>query len=613
MRQMKYIWSSVIAGLFFGLSSMTAFSADLLTVYQQALENDDVLKAARNENQAVQQVGRQKRGLYYPSLDLGYDSIQTTQVINRSDNEVFGSGKSDFPTDVLSLSLNQPIFRLGFFQQRKVAKAEMSQADYLLSAAEQELMLRSAESYLLTLAALDNEYVTKTEGDVLAKQLKLTEKRLDVGLANPAEVYESRARLEFNQSEVIAAENAVIDQEEGLRIITGVAIDDLIPLKDEFEMVPPDPADQNSWIDQALQNNLAMRALESALDVATAEYKVQKAGYYPTIDFVARFNNRDSGGSLFGGGSDVDTTDFMIRGNWNVFQGGITRARVKEAFYVKQRAEDDLKLKRANVRRDTRNAYLGVVSSIAKARALKSSMESQAYTVKAKRKGFETGAVYNIQVLDAERDFFFVQRDYLKARYQYFLSLLRLKLQIGSLSPDDLKMINGLLKTDSKDPQSGKAAKTSAIPAFDSGVGKPEPLNATSNGPLAAPAVDSAADKDPEPVDVPGTDTLSAPAVDSGADKGTEPVDTPASGILSAPVIDSAANNDQEPVEVTGSIASAVDTGADRDPVLADVASSTLSAPALDSGKSPVYDVGEADSGLLPSPVTGGDEGGGDI
>ncbi len=514
---MKSLRSSAVFFLLLSLLSTPAFTADLLTVYELALENDNVLKAAHNENLAVYQVQRQKKGLYYPSLDLGYDHIQTNQVINRSENEVFGSGESDFDTDVLSLSLTQPIFRLGFFRQRKVAKAEVSQADYQLADAEQELILRSAEAYLLSLAAEDNVRVTRTEGEVFEQQLKLTSKRLDVGLAHPAEVYESRARVDFNLSELIAAENEVVNQAEGLRVITGVAVDNLSSLKEDILMVPPDPADQDKWIEMALENNLSMKALESALEVAAAEHKSIKSGFYPSIDFVANFNNRDSGGSLFGGGSDVDTTDLMLRGKWNLLQGGITHARVKEAFYLKQRAEDELELKRATVRRETRNAYLGVVSSIAKAKALKSSMESQAYTAKAKRKGFETGTIPNIQVLDAERDFFFVQRDYLKARYQYFLNLLQLKLQVGSLSPADLKMINSMLKADS-------GANVSAAPAAVSYplAGAPE---AAATSEANSPSASSDASSDDTiavpvvAIEVDENETLAAPAVATEVDE----------------------------------------------------------------------------------------------
>ncbi len=448
MRILSRKWLVGFAGLVAAQMSPTAYSENLMSVYQLALENDKELSAARNENEAALQAGRQLTGLYYPSMDLGFDHLETNQVINRSENDVFGSGESDFPTDVLTLSLNQPVFRWDYFSQRKVAKAEISQADYVLAAQEQNLMLRTAESYLLTLAAWDNELVTKAERDAVAEQLKLAEKRLEVGLAHPTEVHESLARFQFNESEVIVAENQVIDQEEGLRVIVGRSVTNLQPLKDTFEMVKPDPAEEATWISAAIDNNLTVKARQAAADVAIAEYEVQKADRYPTVDFVARFNNRDSGGSLFGGGSDVDTTDLILRANWKVFQGGILRARIKEALYFKQRAEDNLALEQAKVRREARKAYRAVVSAIAKSKALKTSMEAQQQAVQAKIKGFETGANSNIDVLDAKRDFFFVQRDYLKSRYEYLLGMLNLKMQVGSLSPEDLQMVNGMLRAE---------------------------------------------------------------------------------------------------------------------------------------------------------------------
>lgn len=463
MSKLNRKWVGMFVGLAVGQVSTAAFSEDLMTIYQLALENDNELSAARNQNEAAQQAGRQLTGLYYPSMDLSYDHLETSQTINSSENDVFGSGESDFPTDVMTLSLQQPVFRWDYFKQRQVAKAEISQADYILAAEEQNLMLRTAESYLLTLAAWDNEFVTRNERDAMAAQLKLAEKRLEVGLANPTEVHESLARVQFNESEVIVAENQVVDQEEGLRVIVGRSVTELQPLLEEIEMVPPEPADEASWIASAIESNLTVKARESAADAALAEFEVLKGERYPTVDFVARFNNRDSGGSLFGGGSDVDTTDLILRANWKVFQGGILNAKIKEALYVKQRADDDLALEQANVRRDSRRAYRTVVSAIAKSRALKTSMDAQEQAAKAKIKGFETGANSNVDVLDAKRDFFFVQRDYLKSRYEYLLGLLNLKLQVGRLSPADLQMVNGMLRTGASSSSLGGVAGPFAV------------------------------------------------------------------------------------------------------------------------------------------------------
>lgn len=437
----------VVLGAFYVLHPVPSVAEDLLTVYELARDYDKTYSAAENTYKAVQQTQQQANGLYYPNLSVSYEHSETEQEIVRSENEVFGNGKSDFPTDEASVSLTQPIFRMDFFRERKTARAEVRQAEYQFAAAEQELMLRTAESYLLALAAQDNEAVTRAELEAVGQQLRLAEKRLEVGLGDATETHESRARYELNQAEVLQAQNEVTDRLEALRSISGQVPAALDPLRDEIPMTPPEPADPEAWIQRAIDSNLSISAREAAVDAARAEHSRQRADRYPTVDLVASYNNRDTGGSLFGGGSEVDTTEVMVRAEWNIFEGRVRGGRIKEAFYNMQRAQDELQLEHDRVRRQTRNAYLGVVNSIARARALKSSLEAQEITVRAKEKGFETGSNSNLEVLDAKRDLYFVQRDYLEARYNYLLSMLNLKLQVGSLSPEDLARINGMLES----------------------------------------------------------------------------------------------------------------------------------------------------------------------
>jgi len=444
---LKRIRVLLLSGCVLSILPVTAVSEDLLSVYELARDYDKTFSAAENSYKAVQQTQRQANGLYYPNLSVSYEHSETEQEIVRSENEVFGSGKSDFPTDTAAVTLNQPVFRMDFFRERKIAKAEVRQAEYEFVAAEQELMLRTAEAYLLALAAKDNEAVTRSELEAVGQQLERAQKRLEVGMADATEVHESRARYELNQAEVLQAENEVIDRLEALRTISGRIPGSLDPLQDDFTMTRPDPADPQAWIDQALEENLSINAREAAVDAARAEHKRQRADRYPTLDLVASYENRDTGGSLFGGGSEVNTAEVMVRAQWDIFEGPTRGGRIKEAFYNMQRAQDELKLEHDRVRRETRNAYLGVVNSIARARALKSSLEAQRVTVRAKEKGFETGANSNLEVLDAKRDLYFVERDYLEARYDYLLSMLNLKLQVGQLSPDDLKNIDNMLQS----------------------------------------------------------------------------------------------------------------------------------------------------------------------
>jgi len=422
-----------------------AQGADLMELYGLALENDRTLSAAENQYRAVQQARKQATRQYFPNLTASYEHSETHQDIISSENEVFDRGTADFPTDTFSVTLTQPLFRWDLFVERRAAGAEARQAEYTFASAQQGLMLRTAEAYMNGLAASDAVELAAGEADAVEQQMNRAERRLEVGMANATEVHESRARYQLTRSDLIQARTARADATEALVVISGREPGPLAPLALEIDLAPPNPPEVDDWIERALENNLDIKAAEAAVEAALQERKRQRADLYPNVDLVASFNKRDTGGSLFGGGSEVDTAEVLVRAEWNLFQGGTIWARSKEAQFALQRARDELVLQRREVRRATRNAFNGVMDGISRVRALEQSMEAQALTVDAKQKGFETGANSNLEVLDAQRDFYLARRDYLQARYNYVLSVLELKRQVGDLSPADLERVNNML------------------------------------------------------------------------------------------------------------------------------------------------------------------------
>jgi outer membrane protein len=78
--------------------------------------------------------------------------------------------------------------------------------------------------------------------------------------------------------------------------------------------------------------------------------------------------------------------------------------------------------------------------------ALQQGVISQQSALKAKRESYRSGLLTLLAVLDAERDLYFVRRDYAKARYEYLLNRLKLRQSTGTLADTDLEAIDRLLK-----------------------------------------------------------------------------------------------------------------------------------------------------------------------
>ena len=425
--------------------SVSAHSVDLLELYDQSLESDSRFLAARYSFESVSENVKLARAQLLPSVGAYYEFENSNQDIKQSDNDVFEQGSEDFDTKVYALELSQPIFRFGDWVRLSQAKLEVAQGLLEYTAAEQDLMLRLSQGYLGVLAAKDNLNYSSSEKLAVKRQLDLVSTRRESGLATRTDLYDAQARYSLTVANEIAAENRLEDAYRALAESTGRLHTNLEVLVEAITLRRPDPVDIDAWVKTALNQNLELQVKERAVEIADKERSVMQAGHYPTVDLVASFDNRDSDGSLFGGGSEVERTDIALRFELPIYQGGGVSASVRKAGKNASRAQEERILQSRIVEREVRSAFLGVLSGIRRVEALQESVNAQQAALEAKQKGNLAGINTTLDVLDAERDLYYIRRDFAQARYDYLLSTLRLKRAAGSLAPVDLAWINSML------------------------------------------------------------------------------------------------------------------------------------------------------------------------
>ena len=93
-----------------------------------------------------------------------------------------------------------------------------------------------------------------------------------------------------------------------------------------------------------------------------------------------------------------------------------------------------------------REYYSGVISGLARIRALNAGEKSSLAAVEANRTGYAIGVRINLDVLNAQQQLYATRRDLAQARYDTLLAGLRLKAVSGSLSQADIEAINRLLQ-----------------------------------------------------------------------------------------------------------------------------------------------------------------------
>lgn len=131
--------------------------------------------------------------------------------------------------------------------------------------------------------------------------------------------------------------------------------------------------------------------------------------------------------------------------NVPLFAGFAVQNRVKETISLEEKARADLQEAQRNIAQATRTAFYGVESGYAQVQALEAAVTSSQSALEANQIGYEVGVRINIDVLNAQSQWYQAQKDLAQARYNHLLGQLQLRQAAGSLSLQDVQAINALL------------------------------------------------------------------------------------------------------------------------------------------------------------------------
>jgi outer membrane protein len=442
------------------LSATAARAENLLEVYGDAVRNDPTVREAEARRMAALELKPQARALLLPQVQFTGQVLTRqsdgAQVFNqRLDDGTVRPIQSNQETDSdawnYQAELRQSLFRWDQWQQLKRADGQVAVAEATYRSAQQNLLVRVSQAYFNVLAAEDTLAAAEATLDALTRQLEQADKRFEVGLIAITDVQEARAAHDNATAGVIAAKRAVASAQEALRELTGESYTALVKPADDMPLDQPQPADEQTWVDLALRDNLSVVAARLETDVASSNVKVARAGHLPSLELFATRTEFDNNATQINNGiegpADSNQTQETIGVQIVVpiFSGGATQSRVREQVYLHRASREKLEGTMRAAERETRDAYLGVLAEKARVQALRQAVKSSQTALEATEAGFEVGTRTTVDVLDARRRLFEAQRDYARSRYDYLINIVRLQSASGGLTRDDLAAINGFL------------------------------------------------------------------------------------------------------------------------------------------------------------------------
>jgi len=137
-----------------------ARAEDLLQVYREAQQNDPALAAARANWEATQERVPQARAGLLPNVSLSASTNANYfgTTVDSNPRVVIDRG---FALGGFTVSASQPLYRYANTVAYSQAVQQVEQADYTLSSARQDLILRVATAYFDVLLAQFSAFVVE--------------------------------------------------------------------------------------------------------------------------------------------------------------------------------------------------------------------------------------------------------------------------------------------------------------------------------------------------------------------------------------------------------------------------------------------------------------------
>jgi outer membrane protein len=444
-----------------------ASAKDLVGVYEDALKSDPQIRQADAQRLASRESRPQAWSAVLPQLSAAASLTKDKQDGTNSTDPLTGTigppvgFALNSTAKTWNLNLRQNIFSWSNWMTLKQADSQVAQAEATYQAAEQNLVLRVAQAYFNVLSAQDGLEANQASLEAISRQLDQANKRFEVGLIAITDVQEAKAAHDTAAAAVIAGKRTLATAGDQLSEITGQTYDRLSKPGDEMPLNSPQPADEEKWVQVSLDQNVSLISSRLAADIARDNVRIAFGGHLPTLDlFATKSHSTTSGDETVADipplSLDSATNDrqYSLQITVPLFSGGLTQSKVRQSQYLWIAAKEQVVQTSRATERQARDAYLGVISGIARVQALRQALESSQTALKATEAGYEVGTRTAVDVLNSRRTLVQAQTDYAVSRYDYIVSVIQLRLAAGNLARNDVIEVNKWL-----------AATTATVPA----------------------------------------------------------------------------------------------------------------------------------------------------
>lgn len=321
------------------------------------------------------------------------------------------------------LALQYPLYTGGRLEsQVALAEANLRGAQAVFTRTQHQVLFNAQQLYLEALLGQENVTAAQRALNQATESLRVANARVSTGAAPQFEALQGQVAVANAEQDMVRARTSIAAAQTSLNAALNLTQDTALEFTETLEPRPVAGTMQDA-IANALRNRSELTQIQSRTAAAHAAMELAASGARPNVNVSAGFDAGNSGGQSAG-----------ISGGWSVtlgvtlslFDGGITRERVREA----QLRLEQLKVLEAQIRQqvelDVRLAWLALQQASGELVSASKAVEQGREAARLAGTRYQAGVGTQLELLSAQTTLAQAELGLASARFRQNLARTRL-------------------------------------------------------------------------------------------------------------------------------------------------------------------------------------------
>lgn len=446
----RYLIAALLISICGGLSAQEKLlSKD--TAVSLALENNFGIKVAKNQvtiadnNSGILNSGYLPRltgtaGATYNDLNsnTGYPGQFETNGDPRQDLEIKNAESQAYNA---GLSLNYTLFDgMGRLYNFKRLKEQYQLTELQARETIENTVLQLFSVYYEIARLTENENVLRQALDISKDRIKRAEYSFEYGQNTKLDILNAQVDVTNDSISLMNVQQSLANTKRDLNVVINQNLNETFVVDTLVSFIPK--LQLEDYISQSKENNVAILQTERNLAINEYDVKVNRSGYLPTLGLTGSYGwnlNQSAATSFLPGqiipGSNRNSLNLALGANltWNLFDGGGTTVRVKNAKIAYENQELFKEQVTLEVDRDILNA-LGIYENRLQIFKIQGqNVVTNQNNFERSKEQFQLGRITSIEFRQAQINLLNAQTNKNLAKYDAKLAELQLLQLTGQL------------------------------------------------------------------------------------------------------------------------------------------------------------------------------------